>query len=174
MKLKKNLVFLGMMGSGKTSIGFLVSKKLNLNFVDIDNEIENEMGMKIKEIFEKKNENYFRQIEEKITLKNLKKNNSIISLGGGAFLNKNIKKEVLKNHLSFWLKWKSQTIINRIKKNDKRPIANKYSKNELIELINKRSNTYSKALYKIYCEKLTKNEIANKILKLYENHKANS
>jgi len=54
MKLKKNLVFLGMMGSGKTSIGFLVSKKLNLNFVDIDNEIENEMGMKIKEIFEKK------------------------------------------------------------------------------------------------------------------------
>ena len=73
MKLKKNLVFLGMMGSGKTSIGFLVSKKLNLNFVDIDNEIENEMGMKIKEIFEKKNENYFRQIEEKNYFKEFEK-----------------------------------------------------------------------------------------------------
>ena len=73
MKLKKNLVFLGMMGSGKTSIGSIVSKKLKLNFIDIDEEIEKKMGMKISKIFEIKGENFFRELEEKITLKVLQK-----------------------------------------------------------------------------------------------------
>ncbi len=101
MKLKENLIFLGMMGAGKTSIGLIVSKKLKLNYVDVDQEIEKELGMKIQKIFETKGENYFREIEEKITLKILKKNNFIISIGGGAFLNQNIKREILRNHISF-------------------------------------------------------------------------
>ena len=73
MKSKKNLVFLGMMGSGKSSIGSLVSKKLNIDFIDIDQEIEKKIGMTISEIFENKGEKYFRKIEELITLKMLKK-----------------------------------------------------------------------------------------------------
>ena len=85
MKLKKNLVFLGMMGSGKTSIGLIVSKKLKSNFIDIDEEIEKKIGMKISKIFETKGENFFRELEEKITLKILQKSNCVISLGGGAF-----------------------------------------------------------------------------------------
>ena len=56
MKLKKNLVLLGMMGSGKSTIGSLISKKLNINFIDIDNIIEKNTNMKIAEIFEKKGE----------------------------------------------------------------------------------------------------------------------
>tara|TARA_X000000368_G_scaffold415899_1_gene408609 strand:+ start:769 stop:1281 length:513 start_codon:yes stop_codon:yes gene_type:complete len=170
MKSKENLVFLGMMGSGKTSIGLIVSKKLNLNFIDIDHEIEKELGTKITEVFEAKGEAYFRNIEETITLKILKKNKTVISLGGGAFLNKNIKKEVLKNHISFWLKWNTKTLINRIKNNKKRPIANRLSINELVELIKKRSYIYSKALYKIPCENFTKTQIATKILDIYEAH----
>ena len=94
MKSKENLIFLGMMGSGKTSVGLIVSKKLKLNFFDIDNEIEKECEAKILKIFETKGEVYFRKIEEEIALKILKKNNCVISLGGGAFLNKNIKHEV--------------------------------------------------------------------------------
>ena len=54
MNSKKNLVFLGMMGSGKSSIGYLVSKKLNLKFIDIDKMIEEESEMKISSIFKKK------------------------------------------------------------------------------------------------------------------------
>ena len=73
MYSNKNLVFLGMMGSGKSSIGNLVSKKINLPFIDIDNLITKSTGMSISEIFEKKGENYFRNIEELITLKSLKK-----------------------------------------------------------------------------------------------------
>ena len=170
MKSKENLVFLGMMGSGKTSVGLIVSKKLKLNFFDIDEEIEKECGIKISKIFEVKGEVYFRKFEEDISLKMLKKNNCVISLGGGAFLNKNIKNEVLENHLSFWLNWNENTLINRIKNKKKRPLAFMSTKNELVEIIKKRSNIYSKARFKIECEKFTKNQIAEKILNIYETY----
>tara|TARA_Y100000741_G_scaffold209350_1_gene159431 strand:- start:375 stop:887 length:513 start_codon:yes stop_codon:yes gene_type:complete len=170
MKLKENLVFLGMMGSGKTSIGSMISEKLKLDFIDIDREIENELGLSIKKIFEIKGENYFRKFEEKITLQKLKLNSVVISLGGGAFTNKNIKKEVMKNHLSFWLNWSDKILLNRIKNSRKRPLAFNATDNELIDLIKKRSNIYSKALYEIKCDKLSKNQIVEKILKIYETY----
>jgi len=170
MKSKKNLVFLGMMGSGKSSIGSLIAKKLLLNFIDIDNVIENELGLSIKKIFETKGENYFRKFEEKTTLKKLKSSSTVISLGGGAFSNKEIRKEVINNHLSFWLNWNSDILLNRIKNSKKRPLAFNSSENEIIDLIKKRSNIYSKALYKIECDNLTKNEIVKEILKIYETH----
>ena len=170
MKSKENLVFLGMMGSGKSSIGSLIAKKLKLDFVDIDKEIENELGMSIRKIFETKGENYFRKFEEKVTLKKLKLNTTVISLGGGAFTNKDIRKEVIKNHLSFWLNWNYEILLNRIKNSKKRPIAFNATDNELIDLIKKRSNIYSKALYEIKCDNLSKNEITKNILKIYETH----
>ncbi len=168
MKSKKNLVFLGMMGSGKTSIGLIVSKKLNIEFIDIDKEIETKLGMKITQIFEDKGEKYFRDIEEEITLKILKNKKKVISLGGGAFLNRKINKEIIENHISFWLNWDTKTLLNRIKNSYKRPLAFKSTKNELIRLINNRSITYSKAHYKINCEGLSKNEVVNNILGIYE------
>jgi len=170
MKLKENLVFLGMMGSGKSSIGSIVSKKLNIDFIDIDKQIEKKMGMSITKIFQTKEEKYFREIEEITTLKILKSNNTVISLGGGAFLNNKIRKDILQNHISFWLNWDLKTLVNRIKNSQKRPVAFKASKNELIELIKKRSIVYSKAMYKINCENFTKNEIVKNILKIYEAH----
>ena len=170
MKSKENLIFLGMMGSGKSSIGSLVAKKLQLNFIDIDNEIETELGLSIKKIFETKGENYFRKFEEKITLKKLKLNPAVISLGGGAFTNRNIRKEVIKNHLSFWLNWSDEILVNRIKNSKKRPLVSNASENEIIDLIKKRSNIYAKALYKIECDSLTKKEIVEKILNIYEAH----
>ena len=168
MKSKENLVFLGMMGSGKSSIGSLVAKKLKLNFVDIDKEIEKNLNITIKKIFEVKGENYFRKIEEQTTLKKLKLNSTVISLGGGAFANNNIRKEILKNHLSFWLKWDDKTLLNRIKNSKKRPLAINATDTELIDLIKKRSNIYSKALYEIKCDNLTKIEIVKKIVQIYE------
>ena len=170
MKSKENLIFLGMMGSGKSSIGSLVAKKLQLNFIDIDNEIETELGLSIKKIFETKGENYFRKFEEKITLKKLKLKPVVISLGGGAFINRNIRKEVIKNHLSFWLNWSDKILVNRIKNSKKRPLVSNASENEIIDLIKKRSNIYSKALYKIECDSLTKKKIVEKILNIYDAH----
>ena len=168
MKSKENIVFLGMMGSGKTSIGSLVAKKLNLDFIDIDKEIEKELGLSIKKVFLNKGEDYFRKFEEKITIKKLRLKPTVISLGGGAFLNSNIRKEVLKNHLSFWLNWDHEILINRIKNSKKRPLAINSTNNQLIDLIKKRSTIYSKALYEIKCDNLFKDEIVEKILTIYE------
>ncbi len=170
MKSKENLVFLGMMGSGKSSIGSLVAEKLRLKFIDVDKEIENELGLSVSKIFETKGEDYFRKFEEKITLKILKINSTVISLGGGAFVNKVIRKEVLKSHISFWLNWNNEILLNRIKNSKKRPLAFNSTENELIDLIKKRSNIYSKALYEIKCDKLSKGEIVKKVLKNYETH----
>jgi len=156
------------MGSGKSTIGYLLSKNINLNFFDVDKFIEKETKLKIHEIFQKKGEVYFRNLEEKITLKLLKGKGKIISLGGGGFINNNIRKEVLKNHISFWLNWKNSTIIDRILKSKKRPIAISSSENDLKKLINERSNIYSEAKFKINCETLTKNMIVKNIIELYE------
>ena len=168
MNLNKNLVFLGMMGSGKSSIGKLVSKKLNLPFIDIDSLIIENTGMSISEIFEKKGEKYFRNLEEKITLKCLKKNKNVISLGGGGFINPKIRKETLTNHLSFWLNWDESILIHRIKDSKNRPLAFKSTDQEIKMIIKDRSKIYTKAQFKINCNKLTKTEIVKKIIHIYE------
>ena len=168
MKSNKNLVFLGMMGSGKSSIGSLVSKKLDLPFIDIDNLIVENTGMSISEIFKKKGEDYFRNLEEKITIKSLKKINNVISLGGGGFINTKIRKEILTNHFSFWLNWDESILIKRIKGSKKRPLAFKSTDQEIRAIIKDRSKIYSNAQFKINCNKLTKTEIVKKIIKIYE------
>ena len=168
MKSNKNLVLVGNMGSGKSVIGYLLSKNLNIEFMDVDEIIEKEEGCKISEIFEKKGEIEFRKIEEKVTLKLLESNKKIISLGGGGFINNNIRNEVLLNHISFWLNWDNATLINRIKNSKKRPIAFNSSENEIKKLISDRSKIYSMSNYKINCEKFSKNEIVKKILNIYE------
>ena len=168
MDLNKNLVFLGMMGSGKSSIGRLVSLKLDLSFIDIDNLIIENTGMTIPEIFEKKGEAFFRNLEEKITLKYLKKINNVISLGGGSFINSKIRKEILANHFSFWLNWDESTIIKRIRGSKKRPLAFKSTDQEIRAIIRSRSKIYASAQFKINCNKLKKTEIVKKIIKIYE------
>ena len=123
MKSKKNLVLLGMMGSGKSIIGNLLSKKLDINFLDIDSLIEQLTKMTISQIFLKKGEKYFRDLEEKITMESLSSTNTVISLGGGAFMNETIRADVIKNHFSFWLSLDTPTLLVRVKKRKKRPIV---------------------------------------------------
>ena len=169
MKSNNNLVLLGMMGSGKSTIGLLLSKRLNTNFFDIDKIIEREQNMKVNEIFEKKGEKFFRSLEEKITLSVLKSKNSIISLGGGSWLNEKIRKETnINNNVSFWLNWDTSIILERIKKNNKRPLIKNLNDSEIVKLILKRSKIYAKANYKIDCNRLTRDKIIKKILNIYE------
>jgi len=168
MKSKGNIVFLGMMASGKTSVGKLISKKLKKEFFDTDQYIENSLGMNITKIFETKGEDFFRKFEQKISLEILKKKDIVISLGGGSFLNKKIRNEILDNHQSFWLNWNNQILIKRIRNSTKRPLAINTSDKELINLIKIRSNIYSKALYKIDCNELSKLEVVNKVINIYE------
>ena len=148
MNSNKNLVFLGMMGSGKSSIGDMVSKRLNIPFIDIDNLIEAHTGMTVSEIFETSGENYFRNLEEKITTKSLKHKKAVVSLGGGGFVNDKIRKDVLTNHFSFWLNWDDLVLIKRIKGSKKRPLASKSTEYEIKTIINKRKKYIQKLILK--------------------------
>ncbi len=168
MKSNKNLVLLGMMGSGKSTIGGLLAKKLKLRFYDVDSEIEKKTNMTISEIFQKNGEAYFRNIEESVTLELLNNINCIISLGGGGFINDKIRKESKKKGNTIWLDCNSKILINRIKRNNKRPISQSLNDSELKKLIINRSKIYSKSKYKINCGNMNKKEIVKKIIKLNE------
>ena len=167
--MTKNLVLTGMMGVGKSTVGKMLANKLAYNFIDIDKLIENEEGCTINQIFKNKSENYFRRIENSITLKELNKNNSVISLGGGAFLSKSIRKAVKNSSISFWLDVNANELFKRLSKTKKRPLL---YKKDLKVTINKiyleRKKTYSEANFRIKCDFLKPQVIVNKVLKLYE------
>ena len=169
MKLYKNLVLVGMMGSGKSSIGKLLSKKLEFEFIDTDNKIEEIEKKSISEIFKLNGEKYFRNIEEVISINSLKLNNKVVALGGGGYINPSIRKFTLKKCITVWLDWKNETLINRIKNSKNRPLAMKLSNSELKKLIIKRSTVYNLSDYKINCDKLNKGQIVEKIINFYEN-----
>ncbi len=168
MEIKKNLVLLGMMGVVKTRIGKYVAKRLKINFFDIDKLVEKKNKMKITEIFKTKGEIYFRREEEFVTMKYLNKKESIISLGGGGFINDTVRKKVLSECISVWLNVNLKTIYKRLKNSKIRPLANNNKQNNLDKIFLERKKIYSLADHKINCDNLNIDQISNKIIKLYE------
>ena len=142
----KTICLTGMMGSGKSSIGELLSKKLNVEFFDIDSLIEKKEAMTISEIFKLKGENYFRKIEQEVTLSVLKKENQVISLGGGAFENEITHKKLLENSTVIYLKTSAEIIFERIKNDNSRPLlCDSMSVEKIKEILNKREKNYKSA-----------------------------
>ena len=168
--MKKNLVLTGMMGVGKSTIGKKLAKKLKLKFIDIDHLIEKREKSTIKEIFENKSEIYFRKVEKKIIVEELKKNNLVVALGGGAFINASIRRKIKDTCTSFWLDLKVDILLNRLKNTTKRPLIDK---DQLEKSVNKiyseRKKIYNESNFRIKCNSMNKNEIVEKIIKLYDN-----
>ena len=163
-QLKKNIVFLGHMGSGKSTIGRGISKKLDLKFYDTDKEIENEIGKKITKIFDESGENFFREVEKKITLNLLNKKNSIIALGGGGFEDLTVRKLILHECISVWLKCDLNILEKRCKISKKRPLLkNKNIKSEFVRLDKIRKKNYSKAKFTIDVTKKNRYQIIKEI-----------
>ena len=169
--MRKNLVLLGMMGVGKSTLGRFIADKYKLNFVDIDTRIEKKNLMSVTEIFEVRGEKFFRDEEEKITIDSLNEKNSIISLGGGAFINKKIRDKVLTLAISFWLDNDVNILKKRLKINLKRPmLKNGNTEENLKTLYNQRKHIYNLANYKIKCDKLSIKKISEIIISIYEKH----
>ena len=165
----KNLTLTGMMGVGKSTIGKNLAKKLNYNFIDVDKLIEKKEGCSINLIFKNKGENYFRKIENDITLVELKKHDTVISLGGGAFMNNSIRRCVKKISVSFWLDVPLDDLIKRLKKNHQRPLLYKKNvENEAKKIYFERKKIYNEADFRIKCGSLKSEDIVNEILNLYE------
>ena len=102
------------------------------------------------------------------------KKNCVISLGGGAFMNENIRKKIQKNSYSFWLNWKVGTILDRISKNKNRPLALNLNNKDLTELYKNRVKFYKLSDFRVNCEKKNKYEIIKIILKILENENSSN
>tara|TARA_A100001011_G_scaffold286216_1_gene296853 strand:+ start:6380 stop:6895 length:516 start_codon:yes stop_codon:yes gene_type:complete len=168
-KLKKNLILTGMMGSGKTTIGKNLSYRLKMKFADTDHNIEKKLSLTISEIFEKKGEKFFRKIEKDEVLKIIEKSGFVISLGGGAFMNKTIRENVKRNSISVWLDVKGNMLQQRTIMNKKRPLLKNINKQDFLKLYEERKKIYSLADYRIDCTSKKKEEIIKEIEKIYEN-----
>ena len=169
--MRKNLILLGMMGVGKTTVGKIVARKQGMEFIDTDENIEKKCSMSISKIFKEKGEKFFRIEEQKEVLKSIKKSNCVIALGGGAFINETIRNAILKNTISMWLDTDLKTLNKRIKLNKKRPLLNEENNQKKIDkFYSERKNIYKLANHKIDCDNLNKENIAKKIIIFYEKY----
>lgn len=167
------IVLLGYMASGKSSIGKRLSKKLSVQFLDLDDYIIEKEKMSISEIFEKKGEVYFRLIENKYLKEVLSKEDDfILALGGGTPCYANNIEEINKeNNLSIYLQGSTQTMINRlIKKKSKRPLIASLSNDKLAEFVAKhlfeRRTYYEQAKITVKIDHKTKKEVAEELQNL--------
>ncbi|MGG3803288.1 shikimate kinase [Metabacillus fastidiosus] len=166
MSLKeKSLVFIGFMGVGKTTIGELVAEKLNRDFIDIDREIEKEYGMPTTEIFKTFGEKEFRAKEKAVIQSYSKQKSKIISVGGGAFLQEEIRSICLENCIVFFLDlsfelWKER--MNLII--DTRPVLQGRNIEEIEELFHSRQEIYSSHHFKVITDNKNEEEVANYII----------
>ena len=136
----------GMMGSGKTSIGKLLAKKINLPFYDSDEDIEDKLSLKISEIFETYGESWFRKQEEKICINILKKEKFVLALGGGAITNVKIRDSIAKNSLLIYLKTDENILFDRLKNDKSRPLLKGTNlKKQINSILKDREKFYSES-----------------------------
>lgn len=119
---RRNLVFVGLMGAGKTSIGRRVALRLGIPFFDSDHEIEHASRMTIPDLFETYGEAEFRALEERVLHRLLGESPRVISTGGGAFMNPAIRDEIRATSLSVWLSADLDILMERVKKRQNRPL----------------------------------------------------
>lgn len=160
-----NISLIGMMGSGKTCIGELLAKLLNMSFVDTDEQIIKTEKTSINQIFAQKGETYFREMET-ATLKNvLKFNNQIISTGGGIIKSDENLSLLKEKSVVFYLKASPDILFERIKNNKERPLLNvENMKDKIKTILQDRISQYEKAQYIIVTDDKSPIEIANEII----------
>lgn len=168
---KNNIILIGMMGSGKTTVGAELKKVLSdYKYIDIDNEIEKGTQKKISDIFLQHGEAFFRILETKKIRECCKDDaRQIISIGGGAFEFEENRKNLLKNGVVIYLKTSPEEIYNRIKNQTHRPLLRKdFSVEKIINIIKMREKNYKLANYTIDTTGKTPQNIVKEILGVVE------
>ncbi len=161
----KTIVLIGMMGSGKTTIGKLLGEKLTLRSIDIDVIIEQNEKRTISEIFQNEGEKYFRNIERETIKKNFTNKDLIISLGGGAFEDQLTQELLLKNSTVIYLKTSPNVILERIKNNTNRPLLkNQMTVEKIQSIILQRQKNYELANITILTDNKNTDKIVEEIL----------
>lgn len=119
---KRSIVLVGLMGCGKTSTGRCLARRLGLEFVDADTEIEWAAGMSISDIFETHGEAYFRDGERRVMTRLLSEGPRVIATGGGAYLNERTRARIAADGLSLWLKADLDVLWRRVRRRSHRPL----------------------------------------------------
>lgn len=161
----KNIVLIGFMATGKTTVGKVLAKKLNMNFVDTDEFIEQKFNKKISEIFNESGEQLFRQYETNVVKKISTLEYCVISCGGGIVLNK-INIDLLKqNGIIVCLKSSANEIFRRVSNNKNRPLLQDTSIEKIQKLLNYREQFYKNNDLEIDTDNLSIEQIVDTIIK---------
>jgi shikimate kinase len=118
----RSIVLVGMMGSGKSSVGRRVAARLGLPFVDADTEIEKAAGMTINDIFALRGEAEFRSGEARVILRLLESGPQVLSTGGGAFMNPDTRAAIAAKGVSIWLDAELDVLMKRVRRRQDRPL----------------------------------------------------
>ncbi|MBP1852197.1 shikimate kinase [Rhizobium halophytocola] len=162
---RRNLIFVGLMGAGKSVIGRMTATQLGLPFIDTDAEIERVSRMTISELFAAYGESEFRALEARVICRLLKGGPKVVSTGGGAFINENTRKHIEEGGLSLWLKADLDILWARVSKRDHRPLLKAENPRQVLEnLMNQRYPIYSLADITILSRDVRKEVIVSEVL----------
>ncbi|MFK0383689.1 shikimate kinase [Agrobacterium sp. NPDC090273] len=162
---RRNIVFVGLMGAGKSAIGRLVAQQLKLSFIDTDVEIERVSRMTISELFATYGEDEFRALETRVIKRLMRGGPKVISTGGGAFINENTRRHIKRGSVSLWLKADIEVLWERVNKRDHRPLLKTENpKATLAALMEKRYPIYAEADMTIESRDVRKEIIVNEVL----------
>ncbi|MFA4991075.1 MAG: shikimate kinase [Candidatus Omnitrophota bacterium] len=163
----KNIVLVGFMGTGKTSVARALAGKLGREFLELDSVIEKREGVSIKEIFETKGESYFRGLEKEAVKEASRKEGVVISAGGGAIIDEENFNNLKKNGVIVCLEASPDTILERTRGSERRPLLNVPDPRERIEkLLSARAPYYKKADHSVSTDELTIDQVVDKIIAL--------
>lgn len=145
-KLKKTIVLVGMMGSGKTFVGRKLAEHLSVDFLDTDQVIMEQESRSIINIFSDDGERVFREIESQTVNSLLKDKPCVVSLGGGAITTPSVLSNIKSNSISVWIKADIDVILSRLEEDQTRPLIQNDDKKEVVKsLLNEREFLYSQA-----------------------------
>lgn len=163
--MKRNIVLIGFMGVGKTSIGKRLAEIFQMEFIDTDKEIEKLTGMTISQIFARHGEVRFRSEEHLIVTKVANRTNCVISTGGGAVLDDENVKALRKNGILICLTASPEVIQERVSKRGGRPLLQKdKSTTKITQMMEERKEFYARADFSVDTTKLTLEETVEQIL----------
>jgi shikimate kinase len=169
--MSKNIILIGLMGSGKTTIGKFLAQKLNKKFIDTDEYIETEEKISINEIFSRFGESCFRNLETDIIKKICQADNQIISTGGGIVERPKNLDILKKNGIIFYLYAPVEELYQRIKNEKNRPLLNNDAPKWVLEkLLNKREEFYELCDVKIDTTGKDIDQIAGEIIEKFGNY----
>ncbi|AQS64627.1 Shikimate kinase 1 [Rhizobium rhizogenes] len=162
---RRNVVFVGLMGAGKSAIGRMVAQQLKVSFIDTDVEIERVSRMTISELFATYGEEEFRALETRVIKRLLRGGPKVISTGGGAFINDNTRRHITRGGISLWLKADLEVLWERVNKRDHRPLLKTENpKATLAALMEKRYPIYAEADLTIESRDVRKEIIVTEVL----------